>query len=110
MTPREVLTLARDRGLHLEANGDKLRVIPAEALTEDIRSLLLATKPALLQLLAGPRIEDGAPAEHCRSCGSPNWWTSHARPGWHCSYCDPRPEPFMQGRIAVIASGEWARH
>jgi hypothetical protein len=52
----------------------------------------------------------GLPLDQCPTCGCPSWWTSHVSPGWHCASCTPRPEPFMQGRIVVVAGGEWLIH
>jgi len=112
MTPRELLRTCAERYLTLSvsASGDKLVVAPADAVDQELRARLLAAKPALLQILAGPRLEDGLPAEHCAACGSPSWWTSNERPGWHCAYCDARPDPFRQGRIVIVAAGAWGRH
>jgi hypothetical protein len=113
MTPAELLRRCAERGLTVSVSEDrtKLRIVPTQKLDPDLRAALVAHKPVLLQLLAGPPLAaDGLPAEHCRACGSPNWWTSAARPGWHCSYCDERPEPFTQGRVVVIAAGAWGRH
>lgn len=111
MTPLETLRTARQRGILLSATGDKLQVTaPPGALDGQLRDALGRNKPAILQMLLGPRLDDsGVPVEHCRACGSPNWWAAQDKPLWRCSYCHNRPEPFI-GRSVVVASGEWGIH
>jgi hypothetical protein len=115
VTPRETLDAARSRGIRLGARGDALRVVaPAGTLDAELQAALVRSKPAILQLLAGPTLDEaGRPTEHCRACGCPNWWTSATHSGWHCSACEPRPESFnldYTGRVVVVDAGAWAKH
>ncbi len=111
MTAHETLKAARARGITIQVAGDKLHIAPAAAVDRALRDALAAHKAELLKLLGGATLDtSGRPIDQCRACGCPNWWTSDASPGWHCSSCIPRPEPFRQGRIVVVAGGEWLLH
>jgi hypothetical protein len=107
----EILREARRRGIELIANGDKIKLrSPDGALDDSLRDELARNKPAILDLLKGPELcPEGRPLTCC-ACGSPNWWTNATHPGWHCSYCVERPEPFLQGRIVIVNGGMWSRH
>ena len=107
----EILREARRRGIELVANGDKIKLRwPDGALDDSLRAALARYKPAILDLLKGPRLSaDGLPLDCC-GCGSPNWWISDLHPNWACSYCYSRPEPFRQGRVVIVNGGLWARH
>jgi hypothetical protein len=111
MTPVELIQVARAKGIELTADDDKLRVrAPTGALDSDLRNALTRHKPAIIRLLAGPATDHNGPTEHCRICGSPNWWQSNGSPTWHCGHCEPWPQPFTQGRTVVVAGGEWSKH
>jgi hypothetical protein len=110
MTPRETLKLARARGISIEVVGDKLRIAPAAAVDPLLRDALTLHKMKLLQMLAGPRLdEERRPLDQCATCGCPTWWQTNSQE-WHCDYCEPRPRPFLQGRVVVTAGGEWLVH
>jgi hypothetical protein len=110
MTAQEVLRLARARGITIEVAGNRLRIAPATAVDSVLRDALTAHKSELVKLLGTTLDASGSPVDQCRSCGCPSWWTSNTSPGWHCSSCSPRPEPFTQGRIVVVAGGQWLFH
>ncbi len=112
MRPADLVREARERGVELNVDGERLLIrAPAGVLDDELRAALKTHKPAILQILSGPRLDqDGRPLDQCCACGSPGWWTSDTSPGWHCSHCVPRPEPFMQGRIVVVHSGHWGKH
>ena len=101
----------RERGIEVTANGAQLRLRAPDGLLDDsLRQDLARYKDDILELLKGPRLCDRGLPLDCCACGSPNWWKSAARQGWHCSYCEPRPEPFAQGRAVIVNSGHWGKH
>jgi TubC N-terminal docking domain len=104
-----VLREARARGIHLTPDGAVLRVKgPVGALDALLRDALVAHKPEILRLLAGPQIgEDGGPVDQCAVCGCPIWWRA-ASGIWRCDQCEPRTDAVC--RIFVVAGGEWAKH
>jgi hypothetical protein len=57
MSSVDVLKTAADRGLTLRINGEKLRVLPAERLSQDFAEVLKAHKPVLLALLKLPFVQ-----------------------------------------------------
>jgi hypothetical protein len=110
MTARETLATCVERGISVSIHDGKLRLAPAAAVDPDLLEDLRCHKSAIIELLAGPAVDhEGLPFEQCRVCGAPNWWSSDAFPGWHCSYCLDRPEPFWQGRVVVVCGGQWGR-
>lgn len=110
MTPSEVLREARERGIELSINGDKLKLrAPEGALDAALHDALTAHKPAILEILRGPPVGlDGLPAGCC-TCGSPSWWDDRVYGRWRCSHCDSRPEAFV-GRSCVVNEGHWGKH
>ena len=82
MTAAEVLALARERGLTLSAHPQGLYYQPKDKLTPDLRELLLAHKPALLELLRGETCASGTPG-----CSWPWAWRIKGQP-WRCAWCD----------------------
>ena len=110
MTLEQTLATCHDRHIRVTTHRGKLRLRPARAIDAELLEALRRHKLAIIALLTVPDVGDeGLPTAQCRGCGSPNWWTSNAFPGWHCSYCVERPEPFRQGRIVVVCGGEWGR-
>lgn len=51
MTASELLTALRDKGIRLEARGNKLRYYPASAVEPELREVLAAHKTEVLALL-----------------------------------------------------------
>ncbi|MEW6212388.1 MAG: hypothetical protein AB1631_28945 [Acidobacteriota bacterium] len=51
MTATELLTNLQQKGIRLEARGDRLRYAPASAVTPELREVLAAHKAQLLALL-----------------------------------------------------------
>jgi hypothetical protein len=58
MNPDEVLRQLADHGVMVVADGERLRARPREAITPDLRAVLVAHKPDLLQLLGAPEAAD----------------------------------------------------
>ena len=58
MSPEAVLDHARAEGLILRPDGDTLRVRPSGLLTPELRAVLMAHKPALLELLRAEGRDD----------------------------------------------------
>lgn len=52
MTPRDVLRLLTEQGVMLVADGERLRFRRHEALTDDLRELIVENKADLLRLLS----------------------------------------------------------
>ncbi len=102
MTPHQTLAAARKLGITIQVADGKLRLTPATAVDPNLKDAVLANKPTIIKLLAGPSLgSDGLPLEQCCACGSPSWWQLKEAPRWVCAHCEPRPEPFL-GRSVVL--------
>jgi len=65
MTPAEVCRTVHAAGLSVRADGDALAVKPADRLTPEIRTLLVAHKPALLNWLRQAANDPADPDRWC---------------------------------------------
>ncbi|MBI4496684.1 MAG: hypothetical protein HY689_02150 [Chloroflexi bacterium] len=61
MTPNELLRELHERGIEVTAAGDKLRFRPGDAVTPDLRAVLIANKAELLELLSREEAAHGSP-------------------------------------------------
>jgi hypothetical protein len=62
----DILGRLAEAGVRLSADGDKLRAEPADRLTDELRSLIRANKPALLARLGGHARDAEALEERAR--------------------------------------------
>jgi len=90
-----------NRGIRLEADGDRLRYFPRSAATPELiermqahKSELIAivtdTTSNLIEAASADRLWETAidPAEPCANCGSLELWQS-LMGDWRCPKCDP---------------------
>ena len=130
MTTAELIDDLRQRGIRLEAHGDKLRYSPRDAVTGDLLAMLQAHKGDLLAMLQaevpkdtptahaeaqyGHRDDEDAEAidaaemPPCPACGRLEMWQAAASdlsgltPGrWRCLRCDP---PTTSRRLLDLAA------
>jgi len=79
-------------GLHLQADGDRIRVWPASKITPAIRAGIRLHKAELLEILRLP-IFEGLPRASCQACGSRDLWLGARGLTWLCVSCAPPPSP-----------------
>jgi hypothetical protein len=80
LTPAEILTDLRARGVSLETDGTRIRWRPAGAVSPELAAVILAAKAEIVPLLA---------PEWCGGCGGRvdekrRCWKCHTRP---CEVC-----------------------
>lgn len=82
MSPRELIQTLETRGIHLWADGDRLRwKAPVGSLTPELKETLSAQKAELLRVL-------GRPCDGCQVRGNrptqddPSAWCEHYRAAW----------------------------
>ena len=99
MTPHDAIALARQHGVTVAVNGDRLRMTaPAEPPSEVIKALQ-DEKPYIIAALASrpPADTEGLPTGPCPGCGGRLFWQwpafdpHHAAGEWFCCQCAPVP-------------------
>ncbi len=84
MTAREVLALARQRGVSLVVANGLIRLRgPRMGLTSDLREAVRRHKATLIRLLSSPE-----PEKPCVACGGWAFWQSQWG-HWVCEVCHP---------------------
>lgn len=78
MQAMSLLATLQGRGFKLVADGERLIVAPASALTDDLRMVIREHKPELLQLIK---------SQDCPECGGNLKLHDQARNIWWCSCC-----------------------
>lgn len=68
MTPADVCRAIYDAGLSVRVNGDSLSLKPAERLTPDLRALVVAHKPELIQFLLDAEVTAAELVEAAMRC------------------------------------------
>ena len=132
MTASELLMTLRDRGIQLEAQGDKLRYYPASAVGVELREALAAHKAEVLALLKVndeeiawrikamiPQIPDTGPIPlliaragiettqgQCVSCG--NWLQTGD--GFICTLCGRAKSLALEIAISKPTSSDEKSH
>lgn len=98
MTARELLVTLRRRGVGIAMDEQGRIVLRGQAvadLSDDERNLIVATKAALLPILAAERAAGWrpwwppAPEHPCPTCGGTRFALSAALSGWCCIRCEP---------------------
>jgi hypothetical protein len=93
-------------GFHLEADGDRIRVRPAERITPEIRAGIIRYRQELLAILRTP-LWDDLPRLACPKCPSQSFWLGARGLAWRCAACDPPAEEGdVRIRLEVVGNGE----
>lgn len=93
MVALAAIDLARERGVTLSAEGDRIMARPSGAITPELRAAINTQKAELLDLLnseSPPTITD--PTQPCPACSSGQWWQLPGQP-CHCRGCKPDMPP-----------------
>ena len=73
MTARDLLAELNQRGITIEAHGDRLRYSPRSAVTPDLAQRMKAHKAALLAILAGETWQPEASISDWHDANEANW-------------------------------------